>query len=942
MEYNKKIIPNPLNNSGFINNNYKNENFATSDLDGEESSYKYRKANLTSDNSIVSLSMIPDEMYLPGIGELGIALENITYINSRILTYYSEYYSNPPYEELFPMNTKYMSGTPYSDINIINSEYQTNSNIDNIWVVDLEQAYITNSSIKEQYKIMPMYKYNPEDTVFEENNLNNIDDIPEETSYTYIEPKDNDDEKYIDPSYFCNNLPYQFGSYIYNYRNNISLDNISTSYIKYSEIEDTAYLDIWKIPNTQKNLTFNHIHTAQPDNPLPTASNINISSSLSITETTDAPRQYWQDNSQNPPVRYWETITHYYVKNASKYYNCDVTLKYYAQYDPRNHGQGPEITRTVGVSCNSQALIGSGTFYQTGTDGGVYNSYTMGIQTTPTITGHTIAQTLILPGEIGHRDYNYLIDFCIILPNFNYIDAGGNIITVGVTKTTNPGNTINIYDTTIEIEFVGLGKTAKFYPKLNSGMDSCVIFTTNDIINIPSSSLENNAERLMVNIKMTYNYLNISFEMFSKKYYFDIYDLYGSGRQYGDYRKDDVFINFLKINNHKSNNSYIIYNNLPQNINLGVHISETQGQINNIIENITIDLNNCKISNEYPGIRVNNLQQKYISSYSYSGFAYTEPPYLKDGVNWQYGTYHGLISGFGITYITGFYNNGLGNLEDSPGNIEKYYDFGDERKPIHGNIDIEIPSYQYHWTLRTFNQKDEYGIYNDCILNHINMDINILDNNRYNIDNQEIYIDHNLSYYPHAKIYNLPICGAKQYITANFVNFGESTKKYRSLLDTHYLFIVNINKTKDRIILFDDRSHMLCRNKTSIRLTKGEMKLYYPMQSDIIYNIKLSKGTNDNENYSFEIIDLYDLALGGNSIPGQDNIYKLLNIIATLYHLYETQENKDFTITNYFTKLYYSWGISSLGSASSNSNDCYIQFEKHMTLNRKAYLVIIE
>ena len=42
MEYNKKIMPNPLNINGNINNNYKNENFATSDMDGETSSNVYR------------------------------------------------------------------------------------------------------------------------------------------------------------------------------------------------------------------------------------------------------------------------------------------------------------------------------------------------------------------------------------------------------------------------------------------------------------------------------------------------------------------------------------------------------------------------------------------------------------------------------------------------------------------------------------------------------------------------------------------------------------------------------------------------------------------------------------------------------------------------------------------------------------------------------------
>lgn len=1110
MEYKNKITPNPLNSSGFINNNYKDENYATSDMDGEAHSEKYREINSNSSNGpiITAMERIHEDMYLPGLGELGIALQNITYINERI-TYVNTFSSQAYYAEPFNMSAKYMSSTLYYNNNIVNENYTNNATIDNIWSIDLNEAYITFSSIKyTEYNIMPMYKYVPTSTYMGgDEHIDTGDNTIEETEEPEIQPVEDEDERYTDSSYFCTNLNYRLSSYMFNYKSDNDISTLSANtYIRFSYIPTFYHHKFWPLQHIKKTITFNYVHDDIDRNDITITSdvdtNVNYKNSISITYNdiryspagsshSTLEREWYYNNStsftldvkgswimyennvsrgsnileftaepgrkkfmsgvdnwdadephvKNGPwifnsilsayINYKDTITIYSkeitppdASTTLKEWWCNNPTNFYLQitgeWDVYEHnqrkgtvvltgiappgdnhiiGQMGGVKEPTGIS-GHQNLIKLISAYRiesidykdylyiyydsntsqisqysttSGNVGGYQTIKTIYIKNNSTVTidaevkfyhtgNYTTTDTIRCnPGNtstgrssmwitysqqgggstIGAEEgysraeivsatkvdydtnlhkkiYNYLINFCFIIPNFNYVDDNGIIFTVGTTKETdivNSNPTINIYDTKIEMVFNGLGKTFTFYPKQNNMMNGCVIFTTEDDMYLNSTMLENSSQRLSVELNMYYKISNNYFNMFSTQYYFDVYELYGSGNKINNYNGK---INFLKINNHKSLNSYINYTNLPT-ILLGNHNE-------NKITNLTYIINDRIISNEYPGIRVNNLEQKYVSSYSYNGLTYT----YNNSENY-------INTGFGISYISNFYNNGLQDLAQSPVMDFSYYypDGNIDEYSYQGNTNIQITYGQYapndiHIYLRTFNQKDEYGIYNDCILNNLNGNINNP------IDNSAIYFSDNM------KIYNLPVCGAKQYIT---ILGGPNYLKYYSLFDTHYLFIVN-KKRYDITISFDDTSKILCRNKTNITIETGEMKLYYPMMSDLEYYINLSNSsTSSSDSITFQVIDLYKkLTKSSNSstnVPGVTLEDKLMNMTATIYYLYTHQDEIDLTKVNYFYNLFDNWGINAFTEQPDGSRSCNIKIENYYTLLGRSYLVII-
>ena len=1109
MEYKNKITPNPLNSSGFINNNYKDENYATSDMDGEAHSEKYREINSNSSNGaiITAMERIHEDMYLPGLGELGIALQNITYINERI-TYVNTFSSQAYYAEPFNMSAKYMSSTLYYNNNIVNENYTNNATIDNIWSIDLNEAYITFSSIKyTEYNIMPMYKYVPTSTYMGgDEHIDTGDTIIEETEEPEIQPVEDEDERYTDSSYFCTNLNYRLSSYMFNYKSDNDISTLSANtYIRFSYIPTFYHHKFWPLQHIKKTITFNYVHDDIDRNDITITSdvdtNVNYKNSISITyndnghssqysSTYTMEREWYYYNSTSftldvkgswimyennvsrgsqiieftaepgqkkfmsgtenwtsstPHVKggpwifnsilsayinYKDSITIYSKEITPPDATYDVLLKEWWCRNPNNftvviegsldyydngHKNGTlsfshtappgdsQIPGVKGTQINGGPINGHWYFnslisaYRLETIDYkdylsiYYNSNTSqisqysttsgnvgGYQTIKTIyiknnsavtidadvkfyhTGNytTTAKIRCNPGNtstgrssmwitysqqgggstIGAEEgyfkaeivsatkvdydtnlhkkiYDYLINFCFIIPNFNYIDDNGIIFTVGTTKETDIANsnpTINIYDTKIEMVFNCLGKSFTFYPKQDNMMNGCVIFTTEDDMYLNSTMLENSSQRLSVELNMYYKISNNYFNMFSTQYYFDVYELYESGNKKNNYNRK---IKFLKINNHKSINTYINYTNLPE-INLN---SKDENKIINLLYSI----NSTKVSDEYAGIRVNNLEQKYVSSYSYNGLTYT----YNNSENY-------INTGFGISYISNFYNNGLQDLaRPRVMDFSYYYPDGNiDEYSYQGNTNIQITYGQYapnHIYLRTFNQKDEYGIYNDCILNNLNGNINNP------IDNSAIYFSDNM------KIYNLPACGAKQYIT---VLCGPNYPKYYSLFDTHYLFIVN-KKRYDITISFDDTSKILCRNKTNITIETGEMKLYYPMMSDLEYYINLSNSsTSSSDSITFQVVDLYQkLTKSSNSstnVPGADWEDKLMNMTATIYYLYTHQDEIDLTKVDYYN-LFNKWGINAFTEQADGSRSCNIKIADYYTLVGRSYLVII-
>ena len=935
MEYNKKIMPNPLNINGNINNNYKNENFATSDMDGETSSNVYRTVNNTNDNDpIIVMKRIPNEMYLPGLGELGIAIQNITYINDRI-TYINEC-KNSNYADTFDIHStyKYMSGTLYYDNNINNENYINNASINNIWAIDLSEAYVTYSSIQDKHNIMPMYKYIPdESSVIEETYTYVIDPTPVIPPTPPTPEPDNDDDRYSDPSYFCSNLDYYFNSYIYNYRSSDSLSKISSlTYFKFGYIPSYLAHEVWQIQHTQNSVTFNWIGEGATEINTNSSGSGDYTSSITITE--DGPNK--EDDGTNYPYMTRKYTMVYKIKNNSNK-DLNVTVKY--EYTEDGKGIHTYPTETYKIPANSSKTGKSYSWDIHWDDRYGSQNYTGGIHY-GYLTAQVISASIATSSAgVNNRMYKYPIDFCFILPNFNF-KLAGKYIYVGTTKETNlllNKPSIDIYDTKIIVEFNGLGVNAEFYPKSKSenSLDGCIIFETSDKIFLESNKLKNNTNRQLVSFTMYYYDNGDYWEMFKKSYYFDIYDLYSSGASDLQF-SDQVTIQFLKVNNHKTNkeNNYITFNNLPTK---PISIYKNNGKLN-----LTYYINTNKISNEYPGLRVNNLESRFLNSYSYSKLTYT---------------YGNMETGFGITYISGFYNNGLGNTRDDEYPKTSYYyrNYADNDY-YRGNMDVKFNTHvsgSSNWCLRTFNNQDEFGIYNDCILNmlvdwHLESPTEVNKPNYYNLYNSDVIMA-DQSFRTNTeiqgtstshKIYNLPICGSKQYIFYSLPNWH---KKYYSFMSTKYLFIVNTLAT-DITITFEDETEMLCRNKVNLTIKSGEMKLYYPILSDIVYNIKL-KNITSGISLGFNVYDMYDqVDINNGKIPGDYDIDKLLNTTCVLYNLYEKQnELKEyFTTTNYFNNILYKWtGTIMHRSGNIKYNDCTLTFERPGSNYSRVYFIEI-
>lgn len=948
MEYNKKIMPNPLNINGNINNNYKNENFATSDMDGETSSNVYRTVNNTNDNDpIIVMKRIPNEMYLPGLGELGIAIQNITYINDRI-TYINEC-KNSNYADTFDIHStyKYMSGTLYYDNNINNENYINNASINNIWAIDLSEAYVTYSSIQDKHEIMPMYKYIPdESSIIEESYTYVVDPTPEIPTYIPEPEIDDNDEKYKDPSYFCSNLDYYFNSYIYNYRSSNSLSKISSlTYFKFGYIPSYLPHEVWQIQHTANSVTFNWNGDGATEINTNSSGSGDYSSSITITEGTPS----WGTDGTNYPNMTTTYTAGYSIRNNSNK-DLNVTVQWDYSETPTSILSHPTETYKIlaNSSCNRMwvkwDVHWDDRYGPQNSTGGMRYGYLKGNVLSASIATSSVG--------VNNRTYKYPIDFCIILPNFNF-KLAGKYIYVGTTKETNlllNKPSINIYDTKIIVEFNGLNISAEFYPKPKSenSLDGCVIFETNDQIFLESNKLKNNTNRQLVSFTMYYYDNGDYWEMFKKSYYFDIYDLYSSGASNNQFEQA-LTIQFLKVNNHKTNkeNNYITFNNLPTK---PVGIYKNNGKLN-----LTYYINTNKISNEYPGLRVSYLDQKFLNTYSYSKLSYT---YTYYNGNLKLSAYGYMETGLGISYISGFYNNGLGNTgQYGYPKTSYYYNNYADNDYYRGNMDVKFNtpvSRESNWCLRTFNNQDEFGIYNDCILNtladwFLESPTEVDEPNYYNLYNSDIIMT-DPSFTPmnpanslssSHKIFNLPICGSKQYI---FYMLPNPYKKYYSFMSTRYLFIVNTLAT-DITITFEDEIEMLCRNKVNLTIKSGEMKLYYPILSDIVYNIKL-KNITSGISLGFNVYDMYDqISRNKNdNIPSDDLIDKLLNTTCALYNLYQNQnELKEyFTTTNYFNNILSGWTHTVLHRLGNiNYNDCTLTFEPPGSNYSRVYLVVI-
>lgn len=152
------IIPNPLYNN-YINEKFNNESYITSDFNGlENTSYLlYSHTNIVNN--------IRRDMYLPAIGELSVAIENISLINAKIREVCDKYKEMFPHEEnnyddyIISYNTTIPSSSLYSPINKINNMYTLENGINNVWCINTEYGKISYVSTSSHFNILPFYVY---------------------------------------------------------------------------------------------------------------------------------------------------------------------------------------------------------------------------------------------------------------------------------------------------------------------------------------------------------------------------------------------------------------------------------------------------------------------------------------------------------------------------------------------------------------------------------------------------------------------------------------------------------------------------------------------------------------------------------------------------------------------------------------------------------------
>lgn len=158
------IIPNPLNVNKILNSNYSTSRFATSDYNGKENTeaIKGHAGNIASNR----VSESGADFYLGGIGEIGLVMQNIDFINNKI----KEYKGTE-----IPLDGKYVSTTLYNDQNQFNKDYSSGS-AKQVWYYDVSYGMINHGDFTNAYRKLPLYKYDIKDFDSTEDDFDEFDD----------------------------------------------------------------------------------------------------------------------------------------------------------------------------------------------------------------------------------------------------------------------------------------------------------------------------------------------------------------------------------------------------------------------------------------------------------------------------------------------------------------------------------------------------------------------------------------------------------------------------------------------------------------------------------------------------------------------------------------------------------------------------------------------
>jgi len=215
------IIPNPLNVNKILNSNYSTSRFATSDYNGKENTevIKGRAGNIASNR----VSESGEEFYLGGIGEIGLVMQNVNFINKKIKKYKGTE---------IPLDGKYVSSTLYNEQDQSNKNYSS-GNAKEVWYYDVSYGMINHGDFTNAYKKLPLYKYDIKDFESTEDDFDEFDDGNLYLTYIKQFTINNDDTVTYTITYHNS---FNIMDYFY-YCQDDTLDNMTNS-LTYTFFED--------------------------------------------------------------------------------------------------------------------------------------------------------------------------------------------------------------------------------------------------------------------------------------------------------------------------------------------------------------------------------------------------------------------------------------------------------------------------------------------------------------------------------------------------------------------------------------------------------------------------------------------------------------------------------------------------------------------------------
>lgn len=863
------IIPNPLSINKTLNSNYSNSRFATSDMNGKSNTEVISKYK---DNIIPS--KMPQGFYLGGIGEIGLIMENVDYINNIIKKYNGTQIS---------LNDKFASSTFYNNLNVSEKKYKIINDLNNIWYYDTTYGMISYSSIYEAYKSFPIYKYNIKDFDSTEDDY----DIKDDDSL-YLDANKTKKFRLLDYFYYCQDDIFD------NLENTSSFVFFDEDYLKSKITYDIGdnisnYLDV---------LTTNEA-TGIFENPIEEFKNTDqygneyydwdayYSQEIITTVTAEFKRNskyiddgsliYVYDNISNkyleikiknipPDVIYNDNISFniqdnggyivYFEKDNTKYwlsyyktnYNSnEIPLSFLSEYLSIDYGEENNLINLNKTSDQSgNKILVYLPYYQNDSDKKMQILDKKSLFKYPIYYRDNIYSFPLLPSN--KNDNYYDCEFYVIIPRFYIISEGrsdgydiSNINSnIKISLKFGDGEIKEVLSPFIKLKDAVVYKFKKIWL-----FEHMYISNQELVISLIDNSKDSTSDKVLYSIKVYFNLFELSIiqgkfqDVDCKVRYSNYYPLkypVNTGKKF-------IELNYIPIDNINE-----IDESTLENAEI---IPNTRQNSDNIVQNVN--------TNKYL-ININDLANNYS--------------YLKTNIYQSLNTSYNMIDWFLVNNA-----NGL-RIGNSPELIDNSYSMFEFYLSNHVKTNLKIDNISIYY--KNFTYYDNDGIlgnyyFDDSETSNIVKDVPT----SYNSDavaskyTLPIYGMKEILYLPYefniGNVWNSENCyytNTKTYTESGILN----TKSTFSIFED-FLIILN-NSGVDANINFVDESLTLCEGTRTIKLKNNEIRVYKPSKH-MDYNIILK--TIKLNSYKLKLYKIYEPFL--NNTQRVNNVINKINEI---------------------------------------------------------------